>query len=161
MTDIYIHYGHPFYNKDFVNKIENVMCFVKPYGGLWASRVNAKYGWYDWCTDNEFRLDKLNTHFKFVLTDDARVVQLRSVDDIYTNELPQLHPIIEQSHSIYLDFEKCVSIGIDAIEVTLDTDNKPFWDTLRWALYGWDCDSILILNPEIVCPISDSMDRSA
>ena len=26
----------------------------KPYGGLWASDINAKYGWKSWCEDENF-----------------------------------------------------------------------------------------------------------
>ena len=41
-----------------------------------------------------------------------------------------------------LDFEK-LSKDYDAIEVI---DIGKFY----WALYGWDCNSILIMNPDIV-----------
>ena len=43
------------------------------------------------------------------------------------------------------DFEKLVSDGVDAIEFFISDDNKLYWD-----LYGWDCDSILIMNPNII-----------
>ena len=42
-----------------------------------------------------------------------------------------------------IDFQ--IENGIDAIEFNISND----WD-LYMALYGWDCDSILILNPNII-----------
>ena len=41
-----------------------------------------------------------------------------------------------------LDFEK-IAEEYDAIEVNID-------NSLYYALYTWDCDSILIMNPNII-----------
>jgi len=43
-----------------------------------------------------------------------------------------------------LDFEKLAGI-YDAIDVSISNDPE-----LHFALYGWDCDSILIMNPDII-----------
>ena len=43
-----------------------------------------------------------------------------------------------------LDFEKLAQ-EYDAIEVLISGDPG-----LYYELYGWDCDSILIMNPEII-----------
>ena len=43
-----------------------------------------------------------------------------------------------------IDFEECVKQGIGAIEL------RDIWKGLYFPLYGWDCECILILNPEIV-----------
>ena len=53
--------------------------------------------------------------------------------------------------SYYIDFEKCFDQGIDAIELKVFS----YWDNadqsiLYWKLYGWDCDCILILNPDCI-----------
>ena len=45
---------------------------------------------------------------------------------------------------IVLDFEK-LSHKYDAIEVNISSD-----DELYYKLYGWDCDSILVMNPDVV-----------
>ena len=53
MNKTYIHYGHKhFVSNDFV-EIKNNM-WNKPIGGLWASDINAEYGWKNWCKDEEF-----------------------------------------------------------------------------------------------------------
>ena len=50
-----------------------------------------------------------------------------------------------------LDFE-LLTYEYDAIELHLSEDNSrgDFMECLYWVLYGWDCDSILIMNPDVV-----------
>ena len=43
----YIHYGHNKFDIDRFMPIQNKMFYNKPYGGLWASRIDARYGWKD------------------------------------------------------------------------------------------------------------------
>lgn len=52
----------------------------------------------------------------------------------------------------FIDFEECVRQGIDAIEyaysiVQRDENTR---DEMDKKMLGWDCDSILILNPKII-----------
>ena len=59
------------------------------------------------------------------------------------------------SFSCYLiDFEKCVRLGIDAIELCWYGDEYADIASgdLHFELYGWDCDSIVVLNPNAVIP---------
>ena len=54
------------------------------------------------------------------------------------------------------DFEEIMSLGYDAIDYRLSDEVGAFaFDSLYWCLYGWDCDSILILNKDIVIPITE------
>ena len=55
-----------------------------------------------------------------------------------------------------VDFEALMQAGVDAVEFNLSKDYE-----LYWALYGWDCDSILILNPEIIIPSKGGVIRGA
>ena len=45
---------------------------------------------------------------------------------------------------ILLDFEKLAET-YDAVEVSISSDFD-----LYYKLYGWDCDSIVIMNPDVV-----------
>lgn len=44
-----------------------------------------------------------------------------------------------------IDFEQMLRNGVDAIELTNIND-------LYFDLYGWDCNSIVILNQNIIIP---------
>ena len=142
---IYVHYGDsefrrpdPIINYDYP--------FTKPDGGLWASRKNGDMTWKDWCEIEEFRLDSFNCSFEFTLKNNARVLELNSIEQLDT--LPKLKGFEqwfdkENSFSIcYLNFTELAKL-YDAIEVT-DIHK------LYFALYGWDCNSILIMNPDVV-----------
>lgn len=43
----YIHYGCKVFDKDLFINITNMLLSTKPYGGFWASRINAAFGWKD------------------------------------------------------------------------------------------------------------------
>ena len=66
MKEIYIHFGDSKYEKAKFNEIRNID-FVKPYGGLWASSLNAKYGWKKFCENNLLSEIDLSNYFLFKL----------------------------------------------------------------------------------------------
>ena len=137
---IYIHYGHDNYVTP--SPIKNLDWFTKPSGGLWASRKDGKCTWKDWCTAEEFHLDQFDSWFEFTLKDDARILELSNVAKL--DDLPKWRKREYEwvATTYYLDFEE-ISKHYDAIEIT-DISK------LYWALYGWDCNCILILNPDII-----------
>lgn len=137
---IYIHYGDTDFKPDFFIPINNERCWVKPKGGLWASPVDAKLGWKEWCEREDFRPCIEENSFRFTLPD-AKVFVIDSVEKL--KELPVIENPPYRSTSRLIDFEKCVEFGYDAIELNLSADHQ-----LYWELYGWDCDSILVMNPD-------------
>lgn len=141
MKTKYIHYGHTKFEPDRFKEIKNRFFFVKPSGGFWASPVDAKWGWKDWCEAEDFRECNIENSFKFTLKDTANVIHIHSVDDL--EMLPKIGSNV--TDQVLLDFEKLCNDGVDAIELHLSDDNE-----LYWVLYGWDCDSILIMNPDII-----------
>lgn len=52
------------------------------------------------------------------------------------------------SASDCIDFEKLKSLGCDALEIFAGS-NRTLYD----LFYGWDCDSILILNKDVIIPV--------
>lgn len=52
----------------------------------------------------------------------------------------------------WIDFEKCLELGIDAVEICYygdECEDSEYWP-LHYVLYGWDCDSIVVLNPDAI-----------
>lgn len=138
--NIYIHYGAKHFDKNLFQDIKNIP-FVKPEGGLWASRINANYGWKEWTEDNEYMTDRYREGncFRFKLKNNARVLILKTKEDLKNlpkNKIPTFPTLYE-----WLDFEE-LKKRYDAIEVVIEK--------LYWELYGWDCDSILILNKDVI-----------
>lgn len=139
----YIHYGTAEYSKDKFKEIKNERLFTKPIGGLWASRVDTEYGWKNWTEDEHFRTEvyREDNYFKFKLKDEAKVLVMDNAKQIL--DLPKQKNEFNFSF-VCLDFEKLAK-EYDAIEVLISQDGKLYWD-----LYGWDCDSILVMNKEMV-----------
>ena len=135
---VYVHYGDDTFRK--LNPIINKRVFTKPYGGLWASRENDPDGWKSWCEAEEFRLDMFDQSFRFILKPGTKVLELSHENQLAS--LPKMMPYLGGFTSCYLDFETLAK-EYDAIEVT-DIGR------LYFPLYGWDCNSILIMNPDVV-----------
>ena len=125
----YIHYGCKVFDKDLFINITNMLLSTKPYGGFWASRTDAAFGWKDWCASTNYR-------------DNAKVLHINSANEL--KKLPVVKNDLNISSWKLLDFEKLAGI-YDAIDVSISNDPE-----LHFALYGWDCDSILIMNPDII-----------
>lgn len=143
MQKVYIHYGHDKFNSDSFVEIKNQM-WNKPFGGLWASDVKARYGWKQWCKDEDFRDCVKENSFCFKLKEKSKILLINSHNDL--RKLPLEHGVPEYINNIYLciDFEK-LKQEYDAIEVLISEDDKLYYD-----LYGWDCDSLLVLNKNCI-----------
>lgn len=145
---IYVHYGSMQFDPTKRFPIRNERHWSKPHGGLWASRKNATFGWKNWCIENEFKKCDVANSFEFTMKDEDRVVVI--------NTLAQLRrlPKVESGITIWscIDFEKCLRLGIDAIELCWYGDEYQAVANgdLHFELYRWDCDSIVVLNPNAI-----------
>lgn len=152
----FIHYGHKQFNIQLFEAPTNRPYSNKPYGGLWASAVDAPYGWKRWCDDEHFRNCEDSNSFKFNIADNANIFEINSVADV------ELMPLQKDSHSYStyniraIDFEAMHNNSIDVIVFNLSNSSRDnFFNDLYFALYGWDCDCILVLNPNVVIPCCD------
>jgi len=136
-----------FFDKNKFQLVKNMLYWNKPSGGLWASPINCNYGWKEWCIIEEF--GDLSSSFEFVVT--GNIFKIEN-----SNSLNQL-PLIKREESGYeeivlmsalynrqlIDFEAVANSGVDAIWVTENA--------IRYKeFYGWDCESVLILNPNCI-----------
>lgn len=137
----YIHYGSTVFLPSAVAPIRNTKMMSKPHGGFWGTRANSEFGWKEWCMKEGFRQCDEAKAFHFTLRPDARVLLITDADDLA--DLPHIESPMA-THWDCLDFEK-LATKYDAIEVLITEDFR-----LNQRLYGWDCDSILVINPEVV-----------
>lgn len=140
---IYVHYGSTLYEPDMFVPIKNEPLWVKPNGGLWASRIGAGRGWKEWCESEKFCDCTEENSFYFTLKAGAHVAEVRTCTQL--DALPHLESKMHVTWDL-LDFETMLESGIDAIEVFMN-------DALYFRMYGWDCDSLLVLNKNIIVPM--------
>ena len=154
MTKKYIHYGSSEFCKKAFMPITSFEFLNKPRGGLWASPVGAARGWCDWVKDNEFYPRRLERSFEFELSENARVLEL-TPENVWHLPLVKGAPdwIIERSELrpfgmiMGIDFE-ALAREWDVLECSLTE-----YPELYWSLYGWDCDCILVMNPDVVVEV--------
>lgn len=138
----YVHYGNSKFDINKFSAIRNRGVFPKPFGGLWASPVDAEFGWIQWCEQEDFAHYKSDNKFQFKLSDNARVLEIHSVEQMRTLITEDMYIV---RFGVYvLDFEK-LTHEYDAIELFISET-----PSLYNNFYGWDCDSILILNPNVI-----------
>lgn len=139
---IVIHYGSKEFSIQKFQKIENN--FIKPRGGLWTSPVGSEYGWKEWCEAEKFRKCTEENSFKLKFNKGTKICIIETFDDLERKmiwrkfELPHL-PIL----NYYPDYEKMAEI-YDAIWLT--TEGQLNTRFTQPNLYGWDCETVLILN---------------
>ena len=138
-----VHYGADKYRDDMIEPISDVPFRNKPQGGLWTSPVGSEYGWKNWCEAEDYG-DLSNS---FELEFEGTVLKIDSVED-----MEQL-PWIEVDGVWFVSFQAlCPSpIGFyyDAIHLTVKGQRDTRF-THPKSLYGWDCETVLILNPATV-----------
>ena len=102
----------------------------------------------DGSNGEDFHVNKLNNYFVFDLLPTARICHIRSIYDL--KKLPKFSPIV-QSMYYNIDFELAKK-RYDAIQLHLSEETRcgDYRESLYFKLYGWDCDSILIMNPDII-----------
>ncbi len=151
----YIHYGATKFDPSKGFPIKNTEYpWTKLVGGLWASRSNASCGWKNWCIEEDFEDCCEENSFSFTIKPSANVIRVSNRDDLA--KLPNKQVFTYGQKSIfdlfYIDFEECLAMGIDAIELCYYGEEYKSLNPrgMYYALYGWDCDSIVILNPDIV-----------
>lgn len=144
----YIHYGHLHFDRALFEPVRNKDKGNKPDGGLWASDEDTENGWKDWNATNEYRECDEDNAFRFVLKPEARVFVIDSVaalDNIpRCREVSLFAMLILGGMGGVYDWEE-MARKYDAVDFRLSADSG-----LYDAMYGWDCDSLLVLNPEIV-----------
>lgn len=143
MQKIYIHYGHDKFDPNSFVEIRNNM-WNKPVGGLWASDVNAKFGWKQWCKDENFRNCTKENSFIFKLKEKSKILIIKSQNDLHNLPLESNVPEYINNICLCIDFEK-LKERYDALEILISNDRRLYND-----LYGWDCDSLLVLNKNCI-----------
>lgn len=144
---IYKHCGSEFFDRNKFVDIRNKEGWVKPEGGLWASCVDDDYSWEQWVEGNDYRKDYYkSSHFLFKLNSD-KILTITNHNQLF--HLPQqrnddANYLTNLTDWIFLDFEE-LKEKYDAIDVKISKDYE-----LYHYLMGWDCDSILVLNPDVI-----------
>ena len=150
----YIHYGSPAFCKKAFVPITNFEFLNKPLGGLWASPVDAERGWYDWVKDNDFYPKRLELSFEFELSENARVLEL-TPDNVWELPIRKDTPKFMLERDRKNPLSMIMGVDFEALAQEYDVLSCSLSEnpSLYWSLYGWDCDCILVLNPDVIVEV--------
>lgn len=136
-----IHYGNSVFDASLFQPIQDSTTgFNKPRGGLWASPIKSKYGWREWCEMENFRVESLKSFFKFLFV--GRVLIIDKFEDI-----KKLH--WDRKRAFYRPYFEPLLSDYDAIHLTENGERETRF-SLGYTLYGWDCESVLVLNKDCI-----------
>ena len=124
----------------------------KPLFGLWASPVDSKWGWRNFCMSERFGLDKLKDKFLFKLSPNSKIYVIDNVEDLDAVSVSGLDDVGYKT----IDFRKLLDDGFDGIYVTENAVG--LYDDSNTMLRGlelWDVESICVFNKDVVIPIGD------
>lgn len=142
----FIHFGGKYFDPLKFVPVQNLPHRNKPKGGLWASSTRTDYGWYEWSRDNDdFGHCRFTNAFTFELAPETRVLNLKTTEDV--KKAAQIgHPTVFGG-LLCLDFE-AIAKRYDVIDFSVAQ--------LYMIMWGWDCDSVLILNPDVVEEVTEN-----
>lgn len=150
MRKQYIHYGSSCFDLDIFNEKKanphNSSHLNKPPYGFWASPIGSDYWtWRDWCESEDYHTDRLDKSFKFTLTKKAKILIVRSREDIFPYLIS--NNILERK---IIDFNSIMT-SFDGMELIHGNRYLELHDN---EFYTWDVDSIVIWNPYIIVPMN-------
>ena len=150
-------YGLGKYDRGKFKAIQNdrIIPRNKPLGGLWASPVGSKDDWREFNRSEAYRVYDDDDYFEFKFKPNARILRIRTSADIKSlpmqwdnRTMTNIDPRYKDTIWAYPDFEEIIK-NYDAIEYFC---NKETYEPLS----GWDCDSVLVLNPDVIEIIKDN-----
>ena len=142
-----IHYGADQFDRSQFKPIrdDNKRQWIKPEGGLWTSPVDSEHGWRQWCESEDFHTGSLRKSFRIRFT--GRLYVIHTQMDLYA--IPS--SVTSWGGRVPL-WEGLMKWGFDAVHLT----NEGQWanrHTHPKSLYGWDCETVLVMNPDTITPI--------
>jgi hypothetical protein len=146
---MYIHYGSNQFDRRILEdkRSENANRVDWKPCGLWASPIDAGFGWKEWCEAGCFDGSDFSKAFRFDVAPNAKILHVRSLNDVaqYISKSP--NEVLFHSGYYYLDCEKLCR-DYDGIELHI-SDN---YDELHMSriFNTWDVDSICVWNPDAI-----------
>jgi hypothetical protein len=141
------HYGSDVYLPEKVLPVKNDKR-VKPKkeGGVWTSPVDSEWGWKDWNEGEQFAECDEGNSFTVCLNENAKILVIDSLDDLKNA------PLTDGYSKRVFDFERTAK-KYDAIWLTAKGQNATQFSH-PLDLCGWDCETVLILNPNCCTAVS-------
>lgn len=180
---IYVHYGSTKFDPSIIKPLDyhepgHFSSSVKPpfYSGLWGSPIESENSWKAWNDGSEYSECDDSNAFRFKVKDGYKILMIDSLESAINlienyfmpNKIRSLFrervDVLQEKQSCIeslrcsdpflvcgmdgINFMKINDAGYSGMEISLTEFPK-----LYYILYGWDCDSIVVWNPEAVIQV--------
>lgn len=159
--EVFRHYGSSKFDRDLFIPVTNMLLHNKPLGGLWACPTkDVDATWYEWSITQDFKTEKLDKHFDFTIKDNAKILVINDVEqltDLPRTKIPEdLECVISSfSSNEDIDFETLAKEYDGMLVYIYRSKEAPeLFSGIFYKLYGWDVDSLLVFNPDIIEEVS-------
>lgn len=114
--------------------------------------------WHEWCMCNHFNTGLSNYYIEYKIKEDSNLYIIDSQNDLIKliesydrveNELPITVFVYPNFEAIAKDYD-----GIYLTQKGQYDTHMPI-DKYEYNLYGWDCECLLIFNPDIIVDIKE------
>lgn len=142
----YKHLGHSDFEYGKFTPIKNGK-YTKPTGGLWLSPKDSTMSWEDFVKSEQFHPEKyLTNSFDMRLSNNAYVYEVTTQEELI--DLLTDYGYIEDGR-VCINFETLAK-DFDAFKVSGEALKSEVFE-------GWDIDSLLVLNPDVVEAFDDTI----
>ena len=143
------HYGSTKFQPELFLPVKN-STWVKPIeGGLWTSPIDSTWGWKDWNNVEHYEECDEEKSFIVEIKENSKILIIDSLSDLLNA------PLIPGLSKKVLNFE-FIATKYDAIWLTVKGQRATHL-SYPTNLYGWDCETVLILNPECCEPVFEGL----
>lgn len=115
-------------------------------GILWGSPKGSAYGWVEWCLAEEYGDPQKWSQWWVHLDPTARLFTIDSFSDLFV--LHRRYPSPDRLRLLAMDWPG-IACDYDAVWLTEEGQ----WRTRMTgslSLYGWDCESVVVLNHDVI-----------
>lgn len=127
-----------------IQPVVNEDAWTKPKcGGLWTSPVDSRYGWKQWCMDENYNTWLLNTSFQLEIKTE-NLLCINSYEDMENKMIKPGFIYLKCRTIQYVDFER-ISQQYDGIWLTVKGEQETRYSR-PYCLYAWDCETVLLFN---------------
>lgn len=165
--DKFVTYGFDYFNKEMtIRDLELTCALGKPESAWWGSPVNAEFGWKEWCKLEEWypkckQYDSMEEYFShrvyWTLEKGSKILYINSEKDL-ESFIEKGYIETDEFNFYKFNFFK-IKEDYDAIQLNDPKIGHMYINAnykLQNLMNAWDCQSIVVLNPEKIIELNES-----
>ena len=141
---VWIHYGSDRFDPEMMVKNSKRIYHSHKPNGLWGSPTDRNsWSWESWCKSNDYKPERLESYFKFRVSNKAKILWIHRLRDINPY-------IIKGNSGRYFDCSLNTEVLMNKFDGIVLIHGKNYSELHDNFFYSWDVDSICVWNPAVI-----------